>query len=347
MITDDLTEHDILKTLNMNSPAAAQSDSPPAIKLQKQVRDVSERVFFDIQSLLRLANDQAEESLAAYQVLANAEISHMEDTIDRQQTELSALQDHLHWMQQEQKNLQATHEADIALIKDSEARLQEAIQREEALKAASEEEKMVNAKIVERITDDFEDQLANANTAFYEEKAKLQQMLEHKEAQYQQHLESVKKILDNKEKQHQQQIATVKQAYQEEINGLQTSSEDRIRKLESLLALERENAKNKQQAWLAKCKSMEETYAINVQRERELAQNHILRGQQQQRQAWEADLQAALAAKQKAHEKETSVLAQKKLTVEMNMKQLHKELIECKRIISALRQKQSRYSEAL
>ncbi|MFI4957180.1 MAG: hypothetical protein ACHQAX_08240 [Gammaproteobacteria bacterium] len=50
---------------------------------------------------------------------------------------------------------------------------------------------------------------------------------------------------------------------------------------------------------------------------------------------------------EKQYEKELSVMAQKKLTAETNMKHMHHELLECKRIISELRKKQTNYTVVL
>ena len=44
------------------------------------------------------------------------------------------------------------------------------------------------------------------------------------------------------------------------------------------------------------------------------------------------------------YERELSILAQKKLTAETNMRHMHDELLKCKRIISDLRKKQLNYT---
>jgi hypothetical protein len=120
-----------------------------------------------------------------------------------------------------------------------------------------EELKFVNAKILEKIKEDYEDQLACA------------------------------------QKEHADEIAKIKAGYQRK-------TEDMIRRI-----ISQYTEKSAQMA----------------------AQHQVL----------EKQLEAQ-------YERELSIMAQKKLTAETNMKHMHDEVLKCKRIISDLRKKQLNYT---
>lgn len=415
MITDEIKQADITIPASTRAPIA----------LEKQARDLSEKVFFDIHSLLQRAQYDAEENLAAYQSLANAEIAHMDamitgleeknshlmhdlsvsqtsqmhlrtekmalqTQIEQQHTDVLTLQDSLNRLQSHHKHIQASHESETSLLKENIARYRE---RETALSAQLQEEKAEklqlqsrNAELLamqESLRIEMHDRITqlraesqehhqqwqrerHEKTTALEEKLSLQKMLHDIKQQHLVAMDALKRDLAEDKIIHQRIIDKLKEDFDEKISTTEAAlahekatfkatleqkmlsfknaaeqhlalqiekhqaiAVEKIRRLESLLSLERENTKkaehissgyielqNELTAWKKQCKTLEDNSVKDRQTLHETA------------------------IKQKTLEKDISVIAQKKLTVEMNMKQLHKELIECKRIISALRKQQ-------
>lgn len=418
MITDEIHTHAFLKEASTACP----------IPLEKQARDLSEKVFFDVQTLLQRSHHEAEENLHAFQALANSEIAHMESMlttleeknnvlssennalqstlmhlksekmglqsqIERQHADMLVLHENISRIQAHHRHMQATHEAETLLLKDTLQRLKEkednlhyiiqneknekmkllqdniSLQRQlEDLRSQSQEtleqkeweyqqkietEKQEKTKLDEKILTLEQSKIKwmDENLVLQREKQALIDEAQALKAHLETHQKTIEQIRVSEHQQrdayasmeahYKNKLTTLQKTHIDEKNAIvsqlakrsadQTSVlEVRIQKLESLIALERENAKNKQ---------------INLHKQWEEAQaNHSLA--QKEKQAALSALRAIHAeqeknmgaiGKVKALEKEISVIAQKKLTVEINMKQLHQELVECKRIISALR----------